>query len=250
MKPRGLSLAETVVALFVLVVACLGCVQMFHLGLRASAVSEKRAVAAFLANKRLTQVQVWAKDASHFASWSGYPNGPDSDFPEYPIQVTHSDYTAASPSSQLQGGSNRQLVHSLQRVQVDVAYPPYQAGDHLKVVSLVGEPPHSGGGLVVLVNDSAVPSPMSAGSTASLSARLQDGSGNVIQDALFDWGVAPDTGNGTVYPDDNGRTASFKNEFLLPDGSLTTSTGKTCSVEACTRYMGRPVLGCSGDIHL
>ena len=237
-------------ALFVLVVACLGCVQMFHLGLRSSATAEKRAVAAFLANKRLTQVQVWAKDPTHFASWSGYPNGNDSDFPEYPIRVTHSDYQALSPCSQLQGGVQRQLLHSLQRVQVDVAYPPYRTGDHLKVVSLVGEPPHSTTGLTVLVNDSGVPSPMSAGATANLTARLQDGSGTVIQDALFNWGVEPDSGNGSITAAEDGLGATFKNQFLLPDGSPTTTPGTTCTVEAWARYMGRPVPGSSGDIHL
>lgn len=249
MRQRGLSLAETVVALFVLVVGCLGSIQMFHVGMRASSVSEKRAVAAFLANKRLTQVQVWARDRTHFANWSGHPNGPDADFPEYPIAVTHHDYVAASPCSQVQSASPRQLLRSLRRVQVDVAYPPYRPEDHLRVVTLVGEPPHDLANVMVVVDDSAVPSPMAAGGTATLQARLRDGASQ-IQDALFDWQVAPDTGNGTILPDESGRSARFRNEFLLPDGSTTTSSGQSCSVEAWARYMGRQFTANSGDIHL
>ena len=249
MKQRGLSLAETVVALFVLVVGCLGSIQMFHVGMRASTMSEKRSLAAFLANKRLTQVQVWARDPNHFANWSGHPNGPDSDFPEYPITVTHHDYTAATPCSQVQSGSPRQLLRSLQRVQIDVAYPPFRPEDHLRVVSLVGEPPHDLTDVTVLVDDSAIPSPMAAGSTANVQAQLRDG-GTVIQDAFFDWQVAPDTGNGTISPDDSGRSARFTNEVLLPDGTLTTMSGQRCSVEAWARYMGRQFSASSGDIHL
>ena len=249
MKQRGLSLAETVVALFVLVVGCLGSIQMFHVGLRASSVSEKRSVAAFLANKRLTQVQVWAKDPNHFATWSGYPNGPDGDFPDYPISVTHSDYRAFTPCSQVQGGSPRQLLRSLQRVQVEVAFPPFRAEDRLRLVSLVGEPPHNLTDVTVVVDDSAVPNPMSAGGTATLQAQLRDG-GNLIQDALFDWQVAPDTGNGTISPDESGRSARFTNEILLLNGTTTSMSGQACSVEAWARYMGRPFMASSGEIHL
>ena len=249
MKQRGLSLAETVVALFVLLVGCLGSIQMFHVGLRASSMSEKRAVAAFLANKRLTQLQVWAKDPNHFANWSGYPNGPDLDFPDYSISVTHSDYKAYTPCSQVQAASPRQLLKSLQRVQIEVAYPPFQPEDHLRLVSLLGEPPHDLTDVTVLVDDSAVPSPMAAGGSADLRAQLRDG-GSVIQDALFDWQVAPDTGNGTISPDDSGRLARFTNEVLLPNGTTTTLSGQTCSVEAWARYMGRQFTARSGDIHL
>jgi len=249
MKQRGLSLAETVVALFVLVVGCLGSIQMFHVGMRASSMSEKRSVAAFLANKRLTQIQVWARDPNHFATWSGHPNGPDGDFPDYPITVTHHDHIAATPCSQVQSASPRQLLRSLQRVQIDVAYPPFRPEDHLRVVSLVGEPPHDLTDVTVLVDDSAIPSPMAAGSTANVQAQLRDG-GTVIQDALFDWQVAPDTGNGTISADDSGRSARFTNEVLLPDGTTTTMSGQRCSVEAWARYMGRQFSASSGDIHL
>lgn len=251
MKPRGLSLAETVIALFVLVVACLGCVQMFHVGLRSGALTEKRSVAAFLANKRLTQLQVWAKDPSHFSSWSGYPNGPDADFPDYGLQTTVSDYTAFSPCSGVQGSPARQLQRSLKRVQVDVSYPPFTSADHLKVVSLIGEPPHSLAGLTVVVDDSAISNPVPpAPFSQNLSAQVRDGSNTVIRDMMFDWYVDPGSGNGVVQSADDGINASFRNEVLLPLGSAPNPPGSSCSVEAWARYMGRPVRGSSGVINL
>ena len=251
MTRRGLSLAETVIALFVLVVACLGCVQMFHVGLRSGSVTEKRSVAAFLANKRLTQLQVWAKDATHFSTWSGYPNGADADFPDYGLQTTVSDYTAFSPCSGVQGTTARQLLKSLKRVQIDVSYPPFTTADHLRVVSLIGEPPHSLTGLTVLVDDSALSNPVPPPPTAqTLSAQVRDGSNTVIQDMMFDWYVDPATGNGHLSPDDDGKSARFSNEVLLPLGSSPNTPGSTCSVEAWARYMGRPVGANSGVIHL
>ena len=251
MKRRGLSLAETVVALFVLVVACLGCVQMFHFGLRSGSVTEKRSVAAFLANKRLTQLQVWAKDPTHFSSWSGFPNGADADFPDYGLQTTVSDYTAFSPCSGVQGSTVRQLTKSLKRVQIDVSYPPFTAADHLKVVSLIGEPPHPLAGLTVLVDDSAISNPVPpAPFTQNLSAQVRDGSNTVIQDMMFDWYVDPDTGNGNIVPAADGKNASFSNEILTPLGSTPNTSGTSCSVEAWARYMGRPIGANSGAIHL
>ena len=82
-----------------------------------------------------------------------------------------------------------------------------------------------------------------------MQAQLRDG-GTVIQDALFDWQVAPDTGNGTISPDDSGRSARFINEVLMPDGTTTTMSGQRCTVEAWARYMGRQFSASSGDIHL
>ncbi|MEW6282590.1 MAG: hypothetical protein AB1758_28530 [Candidatus Eremiobacterota bacterium] len=69
---RGLSLLETVIALFILSAAIMLVVNLMHASLRHKARLEKRTQATLLASRVMAELRSWARDPINFATgWAG-----------------------------------------------------------------------------------------------------------------------------------------------------------------------------------
>lgn len=124
--PRGLSLAETLIALFILAVGGLTCVGLLLTSLRHQSDSQRATRAARLGDKVLARVRHEASDASRFSSWQVYDDDHfvDPDEPEFRIHVRSSPLEpACSPCSSLEAGTaGRRLDRCQRRVEIHIAW--------------------------------------------------------------------------------------------------------------------------------
>lgn len=72
---RAFSLLETLIAIFIIVMALLIMTQLMHTALQRGAVVEERLVGALCAQEKLEEIRAWATEPANFHSdWATYDN--------------------------------------------------------------------------------------------------------------------------------------------------------------------------------
>lgn len=253
---RGLSLLETVIGFFLLVLIILGALRLFDAGLYYSSLAQQNAVAVRIAQRTLDEIRVWAQTPTagglqydDWGFWSGY-NQQDPDEPGYRVTVQVADQELKSPSSRMEESypllEQKLLQSSCKRVEIRVSW---RGGQREFVLhSLVAEP---GRPLPITVEVSAVGgSPnLNPEETADFVARALDAQGGVIEDVFFHWNVRPGPTNGAIEQSRTGQTARFVHAVRLPNLPTLYTRGDAV-VEASTVYHGRPVRGESRPFQL
>lgn len=252
---RGLSLAETVIAVFLLLCACMVVVALFHSSLRYSSRVLVHNAAARVAEKRLAMLRVLARQDFYGPVWATYTGvpAPDPDEPEFRVAIRQNMDTLSSPCSSLenlQGGRARTLSSSFRRVTVTVSWLPTTTANQLSLTSLIGAPARSVNGCSLTVQALDYRSPLPPNDTITFRARLNDGSTNEIPDIMFAWHVVPGvggsavvSGNGIIDPNHGstlrtGRSATFRNSYPHFDVPAWKAVPGAVTVEAVARYRG------------
>jgi type II secretory pathway pseudopilin PulG len=241
---RGLSLLETVIALFILVSAFAIVATLFFRSNRALVQIEEKAVAVAFAETVLDDIRVWARDPIHFATgWGTWSDVQMSEFPNCRARVTAVTPSTYTPCTQLESGKpapqQREMLSTFRDLEIVVEY---QDREVFRLHTRIAEPDRRADSVeVVLLSGS---SSLGAWDTATYQARLIDDTGNVIEDVSFHWSMLPDEkGNGTV----RGLNTSYAegqvtNVFRGFDGVDRQITGP-CRAEAVARYRGLEISG-------
>jgi hypothetical protein len=253
-KITGLSLLETLVALFLLLgaftVLALMYQQSFHYLRRA----DKQARANLLADNLLAEIREWAAVPANFqqATWAAWANVTRPEFPEFKASLTKSLLPQLSPCTSLElpwPVAERVVMHStLALVTLEVS----EGGQSVStVVSTIAEPERRlrGADPVEVTPVGPVPSPLPVDAEVEWTATLFDNAGQPIDDVNFTWTVQAGTGNATLRPARDQRSATLKNVYVSRSG-VAHYKGGNCRVSAVATYHGLEVEGLSGVIGL
>jgi hypothetical protein len=243
----GVSLLETLFALFLLTGASLLVVVLFHSGLQRSRLAYVEAEARIVARDVLADLRSRAQDGelmrpSDLSSFRANYRHPD--LPHLQVEVFAEMGSLYSPSSgeeaEYDESERRIMSESAAKVEVKVSWD--EGKRHLRVISLIGESPKSIERVEVLGAG-----PIAGGESAIFTASAYDQNGDKIEDAFFVWWVDPLTATGTVIPTHDTRTALLLNQSRAADGSTATSVGD-CRLAVLSSYDGMEVIGYSDTI--
>lgn len=255
---RGFSLAESVFALFLLVLGFFVLVALFHLSLRYTALTEKQVLAATLAQNKLQEIRAWARTPSNFANnWSTYDNVTTTD-PESNFRITTRSaveplFSACSQTESVQPpGDQKRLASSARKLEIKVQWDPPSPANQLTVTTLVGEPLRQINTVNVRI-DVPGPDPLPQNQSVILSAHAMDAGNSEIPDVQFRFYPEPSlpiAATGTIENDRNGRVAVFTHKVRRQDATWDFGQAGQCRVRARAVYGGTERWGFSPVINL
>lgn len=246
-RPGGLSLSETILALFLLTATVLLFVSSFHRALAYRKWSQRQMEATLLARSELEQLRLWARDPANFASdWSartGTRTRPE--HPGFSIATYRGPARELlSPASSLELGSGdpRRFPASAYPVAVEVRWSAEGPHDRVRLTTLISEPNRlaPGENLEVRISHVSGSAPLGGQAEADYRATALLPGGAPV-DAMFTWSILPMTGNATVLPpiSRDGRQVRIKNALrVLRTGGWQVWPGQV-RLRASTRYFGR-----------
>jgi len=197
----GLTLAETVIGLFVVTCGVLTCFQLLQLSMRYGTRVDQRVLATRIGERHLAEIRAWARQRTgnvyHFEThpvWTARYNGswgPDPLDGNFQVRIRNQVEVVDSPNSRLESAypssRKKRMTQSYHKVQVEVSWG-LDAQSRISLVSLVGAPARPIG------NDSALhlvpttrwdPPPLDYQERAEFEASLLDIWGNEIPDVMF-----------------------------------------------------------------
>ena len=249
---HGLSLVETLLALFILQFAVVFVLTLFESSLSHQAKSAMRAQGLRLARRTVADIRVWAADPNNFLSdwsaWSGY-SYTEGSF-TVTVEVDSNGRDLLSPSQLLEEpfvalNLEKRMPRSLIPVRVRADW----GNGRLDLSAWIREPvrPVSSG----IQISPATASPMNPDDTVVLSASLQDDGGSPIEGLVYNWTINPLDGNGTLMP--GGHPRDRRSVTLSHSYVLRTGPGHVpgeLNVVCWTYYHGRRIEGRWGPVVL
>ncbi len=261
-RVRGLSLAETVIGLFLLTFGMLVAIRLFDAGLQHQATIERRALATKLAEKSMARVRAWARisippntasSSYNFdqASWAPAVPASDPDYPGFSVAVKTSNLTLYSPCSEFEApytatGEAREMTRSARSVKISVT-DPTNPRFSVDLVSWVTDPARHLDHVTMTPVAGTIPAEFEpAGSLTSpapnswieFKATGHFSDGSEVPDLMFDWYTVPMGGNGTVIPARDGRTAKFINAVAMSKTDPPISTAGQVAFVVHGQYRG------------
>jgi Tfp pilus assembly protein PilV len=245
---RGFSLAETVVALFVLASSVLVVVTLFDSSLREHRRAEKLARAVMLADRITDRIRAFARDPALFATGWGAYNGvtwSETDEPQFTIRTDciPAGREIMSPCQSIEdmhAPAQRKLSSTLVPVRIRVSWEGGGPSREVTVVTEVAEPRRQAQTLVIN-RVGGPPDPVPPLGVVEYEAQLRDSGGAEIKDVTFSWEVVGVTGNATPAPSlstRDGRRQAVKHHFYDPRTQTLIPRPGLCRVTARARYLG------------
>ncbi len=244
----GFSIAETVVASFMLLLGFLVVARLFHSSLQYQVWVDSVNLATTTGEATLNSVRAWAQQPANFQNLESVYN--PQTFQADGLQITIRAGTSISiysPCSEFEQNSpltdRRALNSSHKPVEVTVTW----SRDSIKLNSLIGDPPRqlrAATPLAVSVPNGAV---IPKNASIPITANLYDVGNNVVPDIFFSWAVEPISGRGTLQGlSRDGRSGQFIHKLVKPDGNPGFSPGvgaspSQCLVSATGVYRGAEV---------
>ena len=246
-RRRGISILETLLALFIILVALLVTVQLLHSSLRRSLKVQDRVNASLFLQQKLEEIRVRAADPDDFeAGLTAYNNTIHSD-PEYPglqIRSTLADFVPASPSHRLESpyetpapDSRRLLEESCYRLTLECWWGP-SPSERLEATTLLTAPPRLFHPTNPLVISGAPSSPIAQDTESTMSVQAFDENNREIKGLTFKWFVLAKGGNGVIRQTRDGRTGILGHWTFNVDGITKVFSSGTCQVLVQARYNG------------
>lgn len=231
-RARGVSLAEAIIACFVLVGALVVSGSIFHTALRYSVRIDQRFVASRVAERRLEEIKSWSRNVhgtngtlEFNEGWAAYEGVEveDPDNPGYLVrtEVTHNT-PFFSPSTAFESGNvlfasqedttsdvleSRVIDSSIKQVTATARWGDSPT-ERVSVTSLVAEPNKDYGFdeenaddaiTITLDNGAPVPTTLAMNQEITLLAELEDANGVKVRRPAIQWYIDPDsTGDGTM----------------------------------------------------
>ena len=233
----GVSLAETIIACFILTGAMLVSGALFHTALNYSVKIDKKYVASRVAERRLEEIKSWSRqvhgtngDLEFAAGWEAYHNSvfDDPQNPGFRVETTVEDKVLFSPSSafeqvffasqeeQTSTTVEKRWLEGSAKIVSSTAIWGLGASDRLTLTCLIADPGKDFGWdeenldnaiQITLLNGASPPGTLAMNQEITLKAEVQDAGGAAIRRPAIQWYIDPDsTGNGTLttrprYPD-------------------------------------------------
>ena len=257
---KGFTLIETVIASFILSLAFVAFIMLYHRALAFGAQSEARSAAARAAWRKVESVREWSAQSDNFekGDWAGLSTPvSDPDDPPFMTSVLLIGRTLFSPSTDLESlfpGNTIDFSNSVRGIRVRVQWGGTQDFNLYTQIAAPRRPPKRPLNQAIVVTLKSPGGNLAVGGTADFEAQALDANDKPIVDLVYNWSVAPGTGNGQVTSIDRmGRKARFTNLVLLRNGTSVGNYGTgplQCQVEAWARYQGLELHGISLPIAL
>jgi type II secretory pathway pseudopilin PulG len=243
-RSHGLSLLETVIALFVFLSAFTIVLTLFLRSNRALVEIEEKALSVAFAEAVVDDIRVWSLDYQNWdRKWADWSAVSLPAYPGYVARVTTTTPRLFTPCRQLEidkpVAQQREMVVSFKDLEVTIE----NRGSVVFVFhTRIAEPEREIKGIEVRLNGGGTS--LSANEKADYRAVLLDSNDDVVEDVSFHWGVEPDDGgNATVLASiTDYAEAEIENVFVGADGVPRHITGQ-CRLEAVARYRGREYFG-------
>lgn len=270
-RPQGLSLAEAIVAIFILLAAFVVMVRLFHTGIRYQAMVDNENIAALLAERQMERIRGWSRRAhgcpgsTHaFSDWTEMPGlvaFEDPEFPGFEIQAQSTVQVLYSPCSLFEAiqptTQQRRIEQSLRRVLVRVAW---SRREHL-LVSLVGLPTDTSTTRPTVTVSHTGASSLPPDASRALTTGAVNHDGRPVPDLFYQYVVRPTVGDGgggqgAVGGPRDGRSAVVRNAIydVTPESSGGPNVmgygAGNCTVRAVARYRGWELNGESDALQM
>lgn len=248
---RGFSLAETVLAMFIMVGAMVVFGLLMHSMLNYGARAQQRAMAALAAQNKLEEIRNWANSGGNFFGAWPYANQTSTDpaFPGVTLLSQVEDQQLISPCTELEknNASPRAIVQSCKKVRVTAAWPQ-DGGQPIRVVTLMAAPNRTPNPSLSV--SGAIPGTLSANASFVASVSAVDSTGRPLHDLVFQWASLPtgaSPGNGTAIAlNGNGTRGRFTNSFQPQVGGPAVIVPGSCKLGVIAFYRGQILQGDSG----
>ncbi len=202
---QGLSLIETVISTFILLIGGLACLELVATATRHQASSSLEIQAGQLAEQSMGQIRVWAQDPTNYRNgWALYDNDHFSSgsSPGFDIVVTSEQLDPQSLCSQLEakyGSQARTLEQSMRQVRVAVRW---NGNREVGLVSKIGAPlaPVRNPNPISVVRLVGPLDPIPVDASVLFACDLYDTDGHAIPGVAFGWNVESITGNADLEP--------------------------------------------------
>ncbi|MCA9781601.1 MAG: hypothetical protein KC800_33010 [Candidatus Eremiobacteraeota bacterium] len=252
---RAFSLLETLIAIFLIVMALLVVTRLMHQSLQRGTAVERRLTATLFAQDKLEEIRAWALDPGNFhGDWSSWDGATFThpDFPDYQVRTSLSEQPLSTPSRLLEEvyppDRQRILNEACKGVTVECWWSDDQR-DRIELNTLVGAPsdtfrlPNS-----IEITPSA--QTLAKDSSASFTAKAFDSGGREIKGLTFSWFIVPKSGTGTLVGQSrDGRTAEIGHWLYALDGTSHTFAPGLCEFAVRARFNGVEAVG-SAEVQL
>lgn len=252
-RDSGLTLAETVIGLFVVTCGVLCSFQLLQVSSRYGAQVEMKVAATRIAERNLAEVRAWARartgNVYHFDSstpkWTARYNdagfAPDRVDPKFEVQIQNDLYVVDSPSTSLEStfpnDRRKRMTESFHKVQVDVRWGG-ALNQKVRLVSLVGAPARPIGSLSEELTTRFPAPPLNYKDEVEVEATLRDGFGRPIPDVMF-----------SHYVRSVAQPGVLAGNAIL-DSTLSPRTGKTAVMLHNYPGYGRNWFSASGQVKM
>lgn len=202
-RAEGLTLAETVVGLFVVSCGLLASFQLLQVSMQYSTRIDHRINATRIAERHLAEVRAWARQRDganryHFEThpvWTARYNGGWAADPldgNYRFRIRNQAYDVDSPCSSLESvypdSRKKRMTQSFHKVQVEVSWGSTSA-ERVSLVSLVGAParpiPAGDSAIQISFTTRFQTPPLNYRERVEVEATLEDQWGRSIPDVMF-----------------------------------------------------------------
>lgn len=257
LRTFGLSLAETVVASFLLLAGFLVVGRLFYTSLRYQVWIDSVTLATVAGENTLERVRTWASVPANFANLEAVYS---------PLTIQQEDVTIeilagpavpmASPSDEFENAfpatERRLLRRSYKRVDLKVQ----TRRDSVTLSALLGDPPHTLRTTNPVVIQATGANPMARDGVMAFRASVYDDTDSEIPDVFLNWTSEPVTGKGTMQNiARDGQSAEMVHKMMLPNGTFGYSppvagVPAVCQVGVSATYRGQQVTALSAPLSL
>ena len=269
---RGLTLAESVITIFILVTGFLLMTRLFHAALQYQSLVESRLLAVLIAERQVEIIRNWSfqrhgpDGTVPFIDWSGCPGVPGpAPVPEYPsftMNVTTSARPLPVPCSLFEGvypPAERKIINeSAREVLVNVTYGSGRSHVLWTLVSMPTLDPKPPAPFKADVNPSGAGSlSISPNGVITATVLARDAKNRPINDLMYLWTLRPEPGDsgggdGTIEAHRDGRRAAISNRIYdasTPPNIVSWGPGRCAGVPTAI-YRGKVVQGASSVLEM
>ncbi|MCA9792870.1 MAG: hypothetical protein KC910_13780 [Candidatus Eremiobacteraeota bacterium] len=257
-RQRGVTLAEAIIAIFLIVAGFVVMAALFDTALRYQARIEADQTAILVAESRMEEVRGWndqvhgSGGATQFSNWAAVQGtGPDPNYPGYNVTVTVDPGELYSPCSlfelQFPNNQRRWMRNSARTVTVQVDYN----GRSFSLVSLIAQPTKEPGTVSVSPSSGQT---LGTDATRAFTVTMTDSDGDPLDDIFFDWRTDPTSGpaNGVITATRIGDAADLTNHILSSESppQVVGYGHGTTKMQARAVYRGKEATDLSGALNL
>ena len=245
LKPRALTLLETMLALGILLTGMIGILSLFQAGLQHSRRSEQQLRLTFAGRELLRQRLNSLRDGAAFHALTAAAGGWQAEpaFAGLESRWIVTQQSLYSPGESLEQAfpltNQKVLRSSAKRIELQLRAPEGLGFTTVSLLATATEPLRQWAASQPVRLQSTGSNPLAVAQTLTFTVTCQAEDGRQLEDVVVAWSVIPVDGVGTLESvSRDGRQATFRNQTRRKNGAIKYSGG-SCYVLAQASYAGQ-----------